>query len=318
MNDTISVEDCNTALDYLSGNYSEGFDNFEFNLTSEFIVVEGIAAATLHGMLLVLFSDRLKGIQHRPTRIWFFTVIIVDVIYWINLAIGNQIPWYFENAGSNLYFYTGAFTVATYNTSLAMLQYVRIQDSLRMTFGRQVQLALYIPVFIELCLEMASQLYSAVLFSVTLNYDQPLYILGLVWTVTAYRCLLDLMMSSYSLWIVWKTSRGIGNHSAENTALGLAYLGRMAVFLMIDLLLAVGLSINDGGLDLTLPHLTIWIVPRLLLPFKPYLLLTDVARIRMLAETLGKKESTKTSSNAIESSGERTRNVKNSVLNDEE
>ncbi|KAJ3007844.1 hypothetical protein HKX48_008908 [Thoreauomyces humboldtii] len=270
MNDTISIEDCGVITDTLS----EDFENM-------FVVIAGVAAATFHGLLLILFSDRLAGVKHRGTKLWFCVTICFDILNSVNYAIGNAIPWYFENAGSNLYFYTGTVAIVFYNTSMTMLQFQRVKSSLLTSFGRTVQFALYIPIVVQFFLELANQLYGAILFSVTLDQDQSLYIVWLLWLTLGYRFLLDGLMGGYSMWIVYSASKDM------DKALAFAYVGRMMVFLVIDAL--EGLSLNFNTLDAEFSHFVIFFMPRLLIPFKPYILLTDAGRIRLLADTMAKK-----------------------------
>ncbi|KAJ3005935.1 hypothetical protein HKX48_000385, partial [Thoreauomyces humboldtii] len=106
--------------------------------TDNFVVIIAIVAVILDFMLLILFLDRLAAIRSRPTVTFFLLVVVADVVTWLNLAMGNSlgIPWYFTETGTNLYFYTGCVTVVVFNVSMSLLQFSRVKDSLRISFGR--------------------------------------------------------------------------------------------------------------------------------------------------------------------------------------
>ncbi|KAJ3019839.1 hypothetical protein HKX48_001714 [Thoreauomyces humboldtii] len=287
MNDTLIPQECQDVVanitDALTSQYQASQDQQVFNLEANYVCLVGVCAAIIHPMLLVLFIDRVAAIRSKPTLVFFVVAVVAGTLNWINVALGNTeaIPWYFDVPGTSLYFYTSVATIVTWHLSISMIQYWRIKDSLRTAFGRPVQLALFAPFVIQLCLELSNQLYGAILFSVTLDYEQDLYISQMVWATTAYRFFLDLSMSAYALSIVYGASNGF---SRENKAFFFAYLSRVLLFLGIDVLDALGSTLENGDMDLDFGFLLVWMMPRFLQPFKVYLLLTDITRIRMLLD----------------------------------
>ncbi|KAJ3006672.1 hypothetical protein HKX48_009535, partial [Thoreauomyces humboldtii] len=116
-----------------------------------------------------------------------------------------------------------------------------------------IQLLLYIPILCQFCLELANQLYGAILYSLTLDYEQSLYIAPLMWSAIGYRFLLDALMGAYSMSIVSQASTSDRNVGGK--ALVVAYAGRMALFLIVDGLEGFSLQVNDGNLDLEFNNL---------------------------------------------------------------
>ncbi|KAJ3012829.1 hypothetical protein HKX48_006060 [Thoreauomyces humboldtii] len=288
MNDTTTPAvppDCLDLLANLTTQFQSSQDQQSETYGDDFCSLIGTVGAVLHCILLALFSDRLAAIKSKPAVVLFFFAIVADALNWINLAMGNSegIPWFWEVAGTNFYFYVSVVTIVTFHLAVSLLQFWRVKGSLRISFGRSVEVAFHVPFVVQLCLELANQLYGAILYSISLNYDQELYVSGLVWSTLGYRLLLDLSMNVYALSIVYSAP---GGRSREDRAFLVAYLGRILVFLAIDVLAAVSAT---SPLDLTFSSLSVYTLPRVLQPFKPYLLLTDVARVKMIADRIHDK-----------------------------
>ncbi|KAJ3165887.1 hypothetical protein HDU88_003762 [Geranomyces variabilis] len=260
-------------------------------ITDKLTVVNSIGAIVLHILILSLLSDRLIKLKHPPTRNLFYAGVLCNLLNCLWAVVGNfqdWIPWFFTINGTIVYFWIGGLFAAAAEVCLTALTYLRVSPSIVVHFGitwHRVGMALCA---VMIPLELVMYWHAAVVFMQTEDYVPNLYDDRLIWASFAYRSTLDVLFCGYSIWIVHNASRGqnanTGASLREDRALMVAYTFRVTLFLLMDAIWAVATTNASTSGDITFAALTLWSVDRSLMPWKIYLLITDVARVRALSE----------------------------------
>ncbi|KAI8908867.1 hypothetical protein DFJ77DRAFT_473603 [Powellomyces hirtus] len=265
------------------------------NTTYTLASVSGVGSLVLHVLILALLGDRLLKLTHKPTIRAFIVTVTFDMLCSVWNCLGNSpdpnLSWFFSVSGTNVYFYFGGFFAAATDASLSYLTYLRIGASVRTQYGARADYALTTIVCLVLPLEVAKHWYAAVSYTIGEDWSLPLYNRELVIFALAYRTLLDVLLCSYSVWVVHQAATT--SHSAtspagrlmrEDKALFTAYSLRVFLFLGIDVVWATAqLAAPDDG-DIRFAALALWSINRTVMPWKPYLLITDIGRVRALSE----------------------------------
>ncbi|KAJ3006080.1 hypothetical protein HKX48_000307 [Thoreauomyces humboldtii] len=163
--------------------------------------------------------------------------------------------------------------------TVSSLTYLRISSTVRMRHGKTADLVcmgLLGGVLVLECIKFIDM-------AIILDYSEVLLYLSLV-----YRTVLDVLMCGYSVHIVWEASQGSqaanGAMMREDRALLFAYIFRIVLFIGIDIVWLAAIMTLSSYWDMSLGALTLWIIDRVCMPWKPYLVITDAGRIRTLAE----------------------------------
>ncbi|KAI8910055.1 hypothetical protein DFJ77DRAFT_471813 [Powellomyces hirtus] len=249
------------------------------------------SAVLLHFLIIGILGDRLMGLQHKPTIRWFCAAITFNWLMVLWNVAGNEpsIVWFFEYQGSAVHYWVQGFLSANYEGCVSYLSYLRISSSIDARFGRTWDFVGRAIVCGVLPVELAKQWYEAATFTITEDYD-GLYQMHLIYISIAYRISLDVAICAYSVWIVHEAATGFESMSGgtarvrQDRAVFLAYAFRVLLFMGVDC--AYIFMATWGGVieDISFPGLVVWKIWVLLMPWKAYLLITDMARVRALTE----------------------------------
>ncbi|KAJ3022466.1 hypothetical protein HKX48_006145 [Thoreauomyces humboldtii] len=257
-----------TCSDAVADAVADAIENTELNASYASDAANFVNAIVLNFLLLSLLSDRLTGLKHKPTAVTFAIAIGTNLCSCVLGITGDMVDSIWDTNTSTIAFlFIRGFFDGINQASNAMLLYLRVADSLR-------------------------RVLAAVNIWVNPDYnpDAQLYVPGLLYAAPAYRALLDIGFSAFS----WNIIRQVSNNSCEPikthrkmteaNAFLLGYSARFLLFVGVDAILASTLVLNPDDSVVTFPVLSMWALLRLTVPTKPYLLLTDISRIRALSE----------------------------------
>ncbi|KAJ3155289.1 hypothetical protein HDU86_004379 [Geranomyces michiganensis] len=282
---------------------------YDLGYTSD--AVYSILTILLHTLFIVLLIDRIALLKHRPTKIAFWVSIAAQNVYNLFNIFSDSVPYWESNAGVRVYYYIRATVLPINQWAIVYLLYLRVRDSLLRTSTVWRMCAL-VATHMVLPLEWLKQFYAVGVEAVNDDYVYP-YPAALMMTTTAYRILLDVGFSLYSFWMyVYETaggraaartktkwsekicdkagrqqySRSSSSSSplmSEDTAFLVGYASRAVLFLALDVLFVVITEMDMSFSELGFREMTIWACAQALSPIKPYLIVTDMARIRALS-----------------------------------
>ncbi|KAJ3175072.1 hypothetical protein HDU87_006469 [Geranomyces variabilis] len=251
--------------------------------------VLSILAMLLHTLFVVLLVDRIVLLKHRPTKIAFWVSIASQNIYNLFNIFSDVVDWWDDtDLGYKVYYYIRAAVLPINQWAIIYLLYLRVRDSLLRVSPKWRMAALALT-HLVLPLEWLKQYYAVVWNEVNDDAGYP-YPTELMVTTTAYRILLDVSFSLYTLWIIHGASSGDkagqqGRRSkmSEDTAFIVGYALRAILFLALDILFVAVTIMDMSFSDISFRAMTIWACAQALSPIKPYLVVTDMARIRALS-----------------------------------
>ncbi|TPX69291.1 hypothetical protein SpCBS45565_g02542 [Spizellomyces sp. 'palustris'] len=256
-------------------------------------MANNIAAMAMHILLFALLADRIIKIKHRATIYCFWTAVAFNILYCLWNVIGNSVPWMFTYAGSNFYYYPRGLYNAMQAQSLVLLNYYRVASSFTTVMGDRLGIAIFVAVLLVFPLELASQWYIAVRYTITQDWVHTEYFAPLVHLSWVYQLFLDICFCGYSIWIIRgsKSSLPAGafrsHESKQHKAFAIAHIMRIIIFLGIEVLRAISTTRSPDDDDVSLESLTFWAVHIMMPPFKPYLIVTDMTRVRALTDRWG-------------------------------
>ncbi|KAJ3180464.1 hypothetical protein HDU87_001973 [Geranomyces variabilis] len=214
-----------------------------------------------------------------------------DSINWLR----SKVPWFFGDAGTYFYYWARGPLAALSQWTISHLLYLRVSDALTRTAGRrEAQICLFLTALV-FPLELARQWYGAVRYTMTGSDDQ-MYIPAFGWFTAAYRFALDLGFNMYAFRMIYGSGVAASDSSSsssshrprsrlmsEDHAFIVGYIARSLLFLASDILFVVATTVGDSDYDISFPTLTVWACSQVLGPIKPYLICTDMSRIRGLS-----------------------------------
>ncbi|KAI8905248.1 hypothetical protein DFJ77DRAFT_479422 [Powellomyces hirtus] len=141
-------------------------------------------------------------------------------------------------------------------------------------------------------LELAKSQQIALLYTINGTWQEELYKPHLLVASLAYRFILDLTFCAYSLWIVHQSAKAFESTQSgrsqtairQDKALFVVYTLRMVLCLAGDTAYIAGMIAAPRDDDISVTGLGLWRIYRLAVPWKPYLLITDMARVRAMSE----------------------------------
>ncbi|KAI8588806.1 hypothetical protein BDZ88DRAFT_507725 [Geranomyces variabilis] len=248
--------------------------------------VDYILACVVTLVFIVLLFDRVIDIQHRPTKIAFWVAIASQIADDLINIFRDEVSYFHDGVGLWIYHYGHSLFAAVNQFAIIFLLYLRIRDAVRRISGRHwMNVCLSLTIFV-LPIELLNQLYGVVKLHIT-GIDDDLYPSGLIWTTTAYRVALDLAFTLYSFRIIHRASGGDksnrGRHISDHNAFLVGYLFRVLLFLAVDGLFIVVAQMDTSYDDPRFSSLTLWGLEKVLLVIKPFLICTDMARVRALS-----------------------------------
>ncbi|KAI8587260.1 hypothetical protein BDZ88DRAFT_425820 [Geranomyces variabilis] len=250
--------------------------------------VTSMIAMLLHTLFIVLLVDRIVLLKHRPTKIAFWVSITSQNVYNLFNIFSDVVDWWESDTGIKVYYYIRAAVLPINQWAIVYLLYLRVRDSLLRASPKWRMAALALT-HLVLPLELLKQYYAVVWNELNNDAGYP-YPTELMVITTAYRILLDVCFSLYSFRIIHAASSGDkagrqGRRSimSEDTAFIVGYALRAILFLALDILFVVVTQMDMEFSDLSFRGLTVWACAQALSPIKPYLIVTDMARIRALS-----------------------------------
>ncbi|KAI8591057.1 hypothetical protein BDZ88DRAFT_487899 [Geranomyces variabilis] len=265
---------------------------------SNIVTINWTLSLLIEALLIILLLDRITGLQHKPTKYTFILAVTSSILFELLMVLGSKVPFFFDVTGTYLYYWAAGPLAALSQWSIIHLLYLRVSDALYRTAGRRIAQLCFVLTAVVFPLELAKQWYAAVQWSINETEDAQMYVVWLNWLTAAYRFALDLGFNYYSFRIIYGS--GVASSSSttdsshrphrrtrlmdENTAFIVGYIARSVLFLASDILFSSNYVTSD--MDVTFSTLAVWACSQLLRPIKPYLVCTDMARIRVLsAET---------------------------------
>ncbi|KAJ3178647.1 hypothetical protein HDU87_003470 [Geranomyces variabilis] len=169
------------------------------------------------------------------------------------------------------------------------LLYLRVADALTRFGGRPIAMAALAATWAVLASELCKHLTGTIMLTISRDENQTLYYDWMLYAATAYRILLDCAFSLYSFWVIHQASSGALSPNKksglrEDAAFFIGYAARVLIFLGVDGVTVTAMVISRNYDDNSFEALTLWAVTQLLGPVKPYLICTDMSRIRALSE----------------------------------
>ncbi|KAJ3146211.1 hypothetical protein HDU89_006352 [Geranomyces variabilis] len=247
--------------------------------------VDYILACVVTLVFIVLLFDRIIDIQHRPTKTAFWVAIASQIAYDLINIFRDEVSYFYDGVGLWIYYYGRSLFAAVNEFAIIFLLYLRIRDAVRHILGRHwMNVCLSLSIFV-LPIELLRQLFGVVKLHITGTGDD-LYPPGLIWTTTAYRVALDLAFTLYSFRIIQRASGGDKSNRVRQIsdhAFLVGYLFRVLLFLAVDGLFIVVTQMDIPYDDPSFGSLTLWGLAKVLLVIKPFLICTDMARVRALS-----------------------------------
>ncbi|KAJ3161482.1 hypothetical protein HDU86_007264 [Geranomyces michiganensis] len=205
-------------------------------------------------------------------------------------SISDEIEWFFPEEGPGIwtYYYIRGICSATFSISIVLLLYLRIADSVKRLSGRGWWMAGYGATAAVWFLEIFKQLFGVIKMHVT-GDDSDVYPEALMTFATAYKTLLDICFSVYSFRIIRAAGSGGPSRKGrrlmtDDTAFLVAYGFRVFLFIATDIIVLITTQMDIDYADLRFSSMTIWACAQTLGVIKPYIICTDMARIRALSE----------------------------------
>ncbi|KAJ3147072.1 hypothetical protein HDU89_005880 [Geranomyces variabilis] len=252
--------------------------------------INWILSLLLEALLIILLLDRITALRHRPTRITFFLAVTTSILFDLLMTLGSKVPWFFDITGTYLYYWARGPLAALSQWTISHLLYLRVSDALTRTAGRRVAQICFLLTALVFPLELAKQWYGAIKFTMT-GTEDGLYLPALGWFTAAYRFALDLGFNFYAFRVIYGS--GVATNASnsgprsrlmsEDSAFIVGYVARTLLFLASDILFVIATTVGDSDYDISFRTLAIWACSQLLGPIKPYLICTDMARIRGLS-----------------------------------
>ncbi|KAI8823141.1 uncharacterized protein EV422DRAFT_505167 [Fimicolochytrium jonesii] len=246
----------------------------------------------LHVFALALLLDRFWMLKNRQTQIFFYVSVVSNIAYAIWTVVGYQVLWFWTFEGTALYYIGRALTWTTFQQSVTYLNYLRIADTLERLHAPWVRRISLIFVFAITPLTLINAGEVVVYFIVTksdsaFQYGQPLrYVAWL------YSSAVDIAIGTYIVRMMVANASGVT--TATTTSDGKKPLLRMHHIYTISTICRILLFLTceysfliaeDIVADYTsMRSFFKWDMSLGLSVFKPYLLITDMARIRALGD----------------------------------
>ncbi|KAJ3152208.1 hypothetical protein HDU89_001427 [Geranomyces variabilis] len=260
------------------------------------ITINWTLSLLIEALLIILLLDRITGLQHKPTKYIFILAVTSSILFELLMVLGSKVPFFFDVTGTYLYYWAAGPLAALSQWSIIHLLYLRVSDALYRTAGRRIAKLCLVLTAVVFPLELAKQWYAAVQWSINETENAQMYVVWLNWLTAAYRFALDLGFNYYSFRIIYGSGVASSSSSTtdsshrphrrtrlmdEDTAFIVGYIARSILFLASDILFSSNYVTSD--MDVTFSTLALWACSQLLRPIKPYLVCTDMARIRVLS-----------------------------------
>ncbi|KAJ3159586.1 hypothetical protein HDU86_001595 [Geranomyces michiganensis] len=275
--------------------------------------INWILCLVLEIILIILLLDRITALQHKLTRNIFILAVTTSILFDLLMAVGTSTAFTTTTTThpGTTYAWARVPLAAVGQWAVVYLLYLRISDTLLLgaTAARICMLFMTALVF---PLEIAAQAYGAVHWEEVQRVDVDLN--WLAWLVAGYKLLLDTGFNYYAFRVIYsngvcrapssETADSAGAHSSssssssksarKDTGFILGFLARTILFLASDILHMVLITVtttttaansSNNKIDTSFPTQTLWACSLLLGIIKPYLICTDVARIRGLSSS---------------------------------
>ncbi|KAI8591309.1 hypothetical protein BDZ88DRAFT_505611 [Geranomyces variabilis] len=304
-----TLQDTQSALDasldnFLNMSYEYGYNADAINWT---------LAACIQVIMVIMVLDRLATLTHKQTLWTFWIASISAFLGEIVEILGSAVDWFFGQAGTGVFFYGRGVFFSINQCAVVYLLYLRVADALARHSRQLDRLCFWLTLFV-LPLELAKQWYAAVKWTIEGDDTAQLYADWLVYLSPSYRTTLDIIFTLFTFHIIRAGSSAARVHHgrrrlmSEDTAFLIGYGSRVVLFLAVDFVLGVALGMQFDDNDLRLSSMALWATAQVTSPIKPFLVLTDIARIRSLssedpspAQSTGKLIKSTPSSKAVRS-----------------
>ncbi|KAJ3170645.1 hypothetical protein HDU88_008547 [Geranomyces variabilis] len=295
--DLPSCSDQIASLELALAGANQALFNQQMDYDSNTVTINWTLSLLIEALLIILLLDRITGLQHKPTKYTFILAVASSILFELLMVLGSTVPFFFDVTGTYLYYWAAGPLAALSQWSIIHMLYLRVSDALYRTAGRRIAQLCLVLTAVVFPLELAKQWYAAVKWSIDETEDAQMYVVWLNWLTAAYRFALDLGFNYYSFRIIYGSGVASSSPSSttdsshrphrrtrlmdEDTAFIVGYIARSVLFLASDILFSSNYVTSD--MDVTFSTLALWACSQLLRPIKPYLICTDMARIRVLS-----------------------------------
>ncbi|KAJ3179797.1 hypothetical protein HDU87_002365 [Geranomyces variabilis] len=251
--------------------------------------IDSINAMVVNFLLIILLIDRIVAIKHAPTKYIFWLAVLCGNGYHFINILSDEVPWFYDGVGLWVYYYLRGIFSAFFSSCLVLLLYLRIAGSVQRHSGRRWWLVGHGATAIVWFLELFEQLFGIIRMQVT-GDESNVYPEALMTTTTVVKTSLDVCFSLYTFWIIRAASGGPSGVSKgrqslpEHTAFFVGCALRVLLFLGIDAIVLVTTQMKITYDDVRFGSMAIWSIAQLAPICKPYLICTDMARIRALMD----------------------------------
>ncbi|KAI8917483.1 hypothetical protein DFJ77DRAFT_456551 [Powellomyces hirtus] len=271
---------CSTQEDYdYNLAYAVALEKYDFGLTA--YKATQFNALVLHAYMFAMLADRIMAVKDKRTLRVFFATIAVSILGLVHVYLGNTVAWLYTFEGTAFYYLVRAVLYSLQAQLTVYLNYCRIDQALSRTGRPLVAKAFKLAVFLQFPITFASELVPGIRFVSTRIEEDALYNIALVNVDWVYGFLIDCAIGVYTAQALYTISAH--SQGKDHLHFLIAHCARMALFLAADLIAATA-NIYPGNDDLSLTATVLWNIKAL--PIKPYLLITDMARVRAISTAM--------------------------------
>ncbi|KAI8817946.1 uncharacterized protein EV422DRAFT_199446 [Fimicolochytrium jonesii] len=292
------TESCLTEYDY---NMAVSWEKYAFGVTT--YISTQFCTILLHVYMLAMLADRVLAVKDRKTKQVFFAAVIANVCNAIHVILGNTVKLYFTVPGSILYYAVRALIFTSQAQLAVYLNFCRIEQALRRTARPRLVQIFTCAVFLQFPITLANEIIPGAKYFNSLVDENAVYNMTMVNVEWVYGFLLDVAIGAYTAKALYETAAH--SNAKDHLHFIIGHMLRMALFLLYDVLAATANN-YPGNDDLSLMATVLWALKALYL--KPYLLITDMARVRAIGEAMsdpGQNDNTYAGSTSTKNTSQR-------------
>ncbi|KAI8816966.1 uncharacterized protein EV422DRAFT_509395 [Fimicolochytrium jonesii] len=275
----------------------------------------------LHVYIFALLADRIFSIKHRLTSRVFIAAVAVQIMTSGFNIVGNGNEWFFGWTGSIFFYFVRAVLQTVGQQLVIYLNYLRVAEPLRRLNRPWVRYVFLGIVNLNWLVVGAHEIMPLINYVGHGENQDYMFSDGLLYFSIVYALFIDTLLNGYCMRALYQSpeissrktgpetahsSSGRGNTfkllspsslsrwmrdaiSSEQLSFFIAFFLRIVLFIAADSIYAVALIRKSDVGDVSMEGLVLWGLGMALRVLKPYLLVTDMARIRVLMAALPRR-----------------------------
>ncbi|KAI8820781.1 uncharacterized protein EV422DRAFT_530141, partial [Fimicolochytrium jonesii] len=246
-----------------------------------------IVCFALHAYLLAILGDRILLLKDRATLYVFFAAVAANFLaaFWQYIAnTGTWLDEYGEHGyEANVVYYTVRSALAALKTQTVLyLNYRRVEQAASLFLPRWVSRTFRVAVFLQFPITLANELIPTIEYAMRQDNYDSWYNFGLVTLDWAYGMVIDCLIGAFTFQSLYRIASRSKSGRREHIYFVLAHCFRVGLFVAYDIISAFASLVTDFE-DSSLRTTALWAIR--VIPVKPYLLITDMARWRAMSST---------------------------------